>query len=182
MANTRIPLRPLKYNKTAIDKNIADCLTYCVLTGCKNEDAFRLFHPEYLDSTGKLSATGKRASRQFFSYARNKEYMDEYAAELDKFLKTNHADTNGIEVIDESRKNKALQSLLSQAMNLVEGGADLDADSLKTVSDIFVKLKLIKQEEITEEAPRRYIPISCNSCDYKKFIDEHIANGDIEKY
>lgn len=180
MAELKIPLRPSTYDKSVIKKNDADCLTYSVLLGGKNEDAFRLFHPQYIDGSGKLSMIGKEKSRQFFFYAKNREYIDNYKSDLEKFLKGNGLGEKPT-VIDDSRKDKALKSLLNQAMRLVEEEGDLDPDTLKTVTDIFKRLSIIKEEEVVEVPPIRYLPERCSSCRYKLFIDENVANGNIIK-
>lgn len=180
MAEFKIPTRPKNYDKVVIKKNDADCLTYSVLMGGKNEDAFRLFHPEYLDAAGKLSQQGRDKSRQFFYYAKHREYIDSYKSDLEKCfngLKTEDKLTK----IDEARKERAMQALLNQAIKKVEENADLDPDTLKTVTDIFKRLSIIKEEEILEAPPVRYLPERCSSCAYKLFIDENVANGNIKQ-
>lgn len=167
-----IPLRPKKFDNTAIRKADADCLTYLVLYGCKNEDAFARFHPEFIDLSGRLNETGKKASRQFFNYAKHKQYIDDYKETLADFLGRQTASNDGLGVeIDESRKDKALKSLLDKAMTLVESGSDLDAESLKVISDIFRKLNLLKDDVERPIAPIRVLPVRCKSeCRYWKFI------------
>lgn len=172
----KIPTRPKNYDKYAIKKNDADCLTYSVLMGEKNEDAFRLFHREYTDSAGKLTAIGRKACKQFFMYARNREYMDAYREELARFV-----EVGKVAAIDETRKDRALKALLDQAMGLVESGTELDPDTLKTVSEIFKKIGLLKDDAEQEIPPIRYLPERCSQCRYKQFIDEHVASGDIEE-
>ena len=178
MAEIKIPTRPADYDKTAIKKNDADCLTYSVLMGGKNEDAFRLFHPEYLGSDGKLTKEGKEASKQFFMYARNKEYIDAYKEELSGILSKDSV----IDVsIDEGRKEKALKALLHQAMSIVEGKGNLDPETLKIATEIFKKIGLLKDDETEMEVPRRYIPIRCRQeCQYRLFCEQAIKNGEIE--
>lgn len=67
-------------------------------------------------------------------------------------------------------------------MTLVERGIDLDADTIKTIVDVFKKAGLLKDEVDQTEAPRRYLPETCNLCRFKNFVEEHIKAGDIEEY
>lgn len=82
--------------------------------------------------------------------------------------------------IDDTRKDNALKSLLNQAMSLVEKGEDLDAESLKTISEIFKKVGLLKDDVEVQEAPRRYLPECCGSCLYRSFVESHVESGEIE--
>lgn len=165
----------------SIKANDRDCLSYSVAFNAPNERAFALFHPEFLDEQGKLTKVGKTQCRQFFSYARNKEYADAYRKTLNSFLDKEHtvADNKAID-IDDSRKDKVLKQLLGQAMSLVESGEGLDPDTMKTVVEVFRKLGILKDEVEEQEAPRRYIPLRCSECDYRSFVESYIETGQIE--
>lgn len=177
-----IPKRPKNDGDfAAIKANDRDCLSYSVAFSVPNERAFALFHPEFLDEQGKLTKVGKTQCRQFFSYARNKEYQDSYAACLKEFLgKSQSGTTNITNDIDDNRKDRALKSLLNQAMCLVESGEDLDPDSLKVLTEIFKKFGILKDEVEEQEKPRRYLPETCSACRYKIFIEENVKLGNIE--
>lgn len=167
-----------------LKKTDKDIVAYAVLMQTDNQTAFMRFHPEYMTSDGRtMNNAGKTESKHFWSYGKVKEYRESYERDLAEFLGKPNASYKPNEDtgdIDESRKDKALKALLNQAMGLVEGGINLDADSLKTISDIFTKLKLIKQEEEVQEKPRRYIPERCiTGCTYRLFVESHIKSGDI---
>lgn len=173
-----IPLRPSNYDKS-IKKIDADTLTYSVLFGVSNNDAYLRFHPEFTSGLGVINQAGKAEARQFFQYAKHREYIDAYKTELEQYLSGKRNERKSIE-IGEERKDRALKSLLNQAMSLVEGGIGLDADTIKVCSDIFNKLGLIKVEEQKIEPARRYLPVRCISeCSYRRFVENHIGNGDI---
>ena len=156
-------------------------VAYAVLFGVGNQDAFMRFHPDFIDASGKqMNPAGKKASSQFWNYGKVKDYREAYESELAEFLGRKQMSRNDIVEVDGDRRDKALKSLLSQAMSLVEGGADLDADSLKVVTDIFSKLGFIKGEEEKQEKPRRYLPERCSSCLYKSFVESHVKSGEIE--
>lgn len=183
MNDILIPTRPTNDGDFKIAKADKELLCYVVAMGVANEVAFGRWHPEFLDGSGKLSKAGKQACGQFFRYHKHCEFQDAYRQTLTGLLgKADKSDkSHGLmDEIDESRKEKALKALLSQAMSLVEGGTDLSADSLKTISEIFTKLKLIKQEEDITEKPRRYLPELCSRCQYRLFCEQCIENGEIE--
>lgn len=175
-----IPRRPqcIESKLTVLEKN---CIEYAVAFSARNEEAFLLFHPEYITSDGKLSNEGKRRCKDFFSYSKNKEYRDAYAAYLKEFLNGDKGkgETHLIDV-DESRKDKALKSLLNQAMSMVESGDTLDPDTLKVLTEIFKKLGILKDEVEVQESPRRYLPCKClTECAYRLFVESHVENGEI---
>lgn len=172
-----IPLRPKEFDSKSIRKADADCLTYAAIFGCKNEDAFARFHPEYLDGAGRLNESGRKACRQFFIYAKNKQYLDDYRATLDEFCKRKGGARTEVVSIDDSRKDRALKSLLNQAMSMVEGGADLDADTLKTITEIFKKLNILKDDVEQEIRPLRFLPTTCGECRYKAFVESSVLDG-----
>lgn len=179
---TIIPKRPLNDGDfVSIKANDRDCLSYSVAFNMPNERAFSLFHPEFLDEQGKLTKVGKTQCRQFFSYARNKEYADAYRKTLESFFGKGHTVADNITSdIDDSRKDKVLKQLLGQAMSLVEGGEGLDPDTMKTVVEVFRKLGILKDEVEEQEAPRRYLPQRCSACDYRSFVESCIETGQIE--
>lgn len=161
-----------------LDKRI---IAYAVLCQTGNEEAFMRFHPEYLRADGKgMNDAGKTESKHFWSYGKNREYRQAYEATLEEFFGRRQTNRSVDTDIDDSRKDKALKSLLSQAMSLVEGSADLDAETIKMCSDIFTKLGLIKSTEEQQEKPRRYIPIRCRQeCQYRFFVEKHVETGEI---
>ena len=128
-SNRLVPNRPVT-DDSRIPSNDKDLLSYAVAFNIPNQKAFALWHPEFLDSSGKLNKTGRAACTQFFNYSKNREYADSYAAYLKEFLSDNkgNSETHLIDV-DESRKDKALKSLLNQAMSMVESGDTLDPDN-----------------------------------------------------
>lgn len=180
MAETErlLPNRP-NPDTSKIPASDKDMLSYAIAFAIPNQKAFALWHPEFLDSSGKLSKTGRAACTQFFNYSKNREYADSYAAYLKEFLSDNkgNSETHLIDV-DESRKDKALKSLLNQAMSMVESGDTLDPDTLKVLTEIFKKLGILKDEVEVQESPRRYLPERCFSgCRYRLFVENAVKGG-----
>ncbi len=172
-----IPNRPVP-DEIRIPVADKDLITYVVAFNVPNQKAFALWHPEFLDASGKLNKTGRARCTEFFSYAKNREYADSYAAYLKTFLNGGKSEAHLIEV-DESRKDKALKSLLNQAMSMVESGDTLDPDTLKVLTEIFKKLGILKDEVEVQESPRRYLPCRCSECAYKLFVEKHVEGGEI---
>ncbi len=181
MAESIIPKRPSNDGEySAIKANDRDCLSYAVAFNVPNERAFALFHPEFLDESGRLTKLGKSQSKQFFSYAKHRSYMDEYRATLQKSLgKCDRVELSD-DGIDDTRKDKVLKQLLSQAMSLVESGDGLDPDTMKTVVEVFRKLNILKDDVVEQEAPRRYLPCRCGECSYRSFVESYVGTGEIE--
>ena len=159
-------------------KDEKDMMAYVVLFQCSNSTAFALFNSHLTDKSGKLNSAGQKACRQFFSHPNNIAYMDALREHLAALMKGARIVTN--DTIDDTRKDNALKSLLNQAMSLVEKGEDLDAESLKTISEIFKKVGLLKDDVVEQEQPRRYIPVRCRQeCAYRLFVESHVESGEI---
>ncbi len=179
--NDRIPLRAKnEANFPQLKKIDKQIIAAAVLLQLDNQSAFALYHPEYIDGTGRLNAAGKQDAKFFWNYGKNKEYRQAYEETIETFLNKKQSDKTSVETaIDDSRKDKALRSLLNQAMSLVEGGTDLDAETIKMCSDIFTKLGLIKGEEERQIKPLRFLPETCSSCRARIFVESAVANGDV---
>ena len=170
--------RPANNDDFKQSKLEKDVLVFPLLYACSNATAYALFHPKLCDRNGKLNEAGQRECRMFFSHPNNTAYMDAMRAHLEALTKGT-VKTLSADAINDSRKDNALKSLLNQAMSLVEKGEDLDAESLKTISEIFKKVGLLKDEVEVQEAPRRYLPERCSACAYRSFVESNVEGGKI---
>lgn len=170
--------RPPNNDEFKQSKLEKDVLSFVCLYSYSNATAYALFNPHLCDRDGKLNKAGQRECRQFFSHPNNIAYMDALKAHLSAVTKGGKVIKS--DSIDDTRKDNALKSLLNQAMSLVEKGEDLDAESLKTISEIFKKVGLLKDDVEVQEAPRRYLPERCGSCLYRSFVESHVESGEIE--
>lgn len=171
--------RPANNDEFKQTKAEKDMMSYVVLYGCSNVTAYGLFNRHLLDNSGKLNKAGQSECRMFFSHPNNIAYMEAMRAHLEALTK-GAVKVVSNDIINDSRKDNALKNLLNQAMSLVEKGEDLDADSLKTISEIFKKVGLLKDEVEVQELPRRYIPCRCGECDYRSFVESYVETGQIE--
>lgn len=169
--------RPANNDDFKQSKLEKDILVFPLLYACSNATAYALFHPELCDRNGKLNKAGQRECRMFFSHPNNIAYMDAMRAHLQALTKGGKIVKS--DNIDDTRKDNALKSLLNQAMSLVEKGEDLDAESLKTISEIFKKVGLLKDDVEVQEAPRRYLPERCSACSYRSFVESNVEGGKI---
>lgn len=171
--------RPANNDDFKQTKAEKDMMSYIVLYGCSNSAAYALFNRHLLDKNGKLNKAGQSECRMFFSHPNNIAYMDAMRAHLEALTKGT-VKTLSADAINDSRKDNALKSLLNQAMSLVEKGEDLDAESLKTISEIFKKVGLLKDEVEQEIRPVRFLPERCFSgCRYRLFVENAVKGGSV---
>ncbi len=179
MANEFIPKRPLNDGDfTAIKANDRDCLSYAVAFSVPNERAFALFHPEFLDEQGKLTKVGKSQSKQFFSYAKNKEYADAYRRTLTEFLGRKDAEiVDELEELTEERKEKASKLLMLEVIKMIEAGKISDPEFAKLVTDLAIKMKITKEDVERIIAPIRVLMTRCSECRYRIGVESMVLNG-----
>ena len=99
-----------------------------------------------------------------------KDYIAAYDETISEFLNPKK-ETIVDSVTVEEKKSKALTKLveyvLSQA-NHIE-----DSDDPKAILDYANKIGIFDVGEKVEELPRRYLPVSCSGCEYRKFVEEN---------
>lgn len=173
-----IPNRADKDKDFTIPVLDKELIVYVVALGVPNEKAYARFHPEFLDLNGKLSDIGKKQCRQFFSYARNREYMDAYKDTLEKMLSKDKR-PQVTEEMSESRKDKALKIFTNKVYDQMEQVENLQ--EMTDVATLGKAVKIFREEEEKVELPRRYLPETCNECAFKKFIEENIKSGNIKE-
>lgn len=158
-----------------IDRQI---IAVAVLLRMGNQDAFRQFHPEFLDGNGRLNDAGKQASTMFWSYGKVKDYREQLESEIAGCLGRGHAPGAVAPDIDGNRVESALKKLLNQAIGLLDRGDELDPDSVKTIVEVFRKMNLLRDEEQAEMKPIRVLPTRCKTeCRYRLFCETAQAKG-----
>lgn len=180
MANENIiPKRPSNDSEfTAIKANDRDCLSYSVAFNVPNERAYALFHPEFLDESGKLTKVGKKQSQQFFSYARHKEYADAYRRTLAEFL--GGADCVAVEDSEEIDGDALARKILSDLAAMVKNGRIQNFEILKIATDILNKYGVLKGSEERIIPPVRFLPERCfSSCRYRLFVENAVKGGSV---
>lgn len=173
MAKSIIPIRPLNYISPLL-QNEQSCLTWYVLSGCSRKDAFVTFaRPDMFVSRSKPSV--ESTVREFFARREVKEYVELYEKTLEDFLRPAAPAKKETGSLEE-RKSKAKTKLVEFAMSLAENIEQ--ADDPEFVLKIADKCQLLDIDEQVEEVPRRYLPVTCNDCEYRKFIEENCDRVD----
>lgn len=175
-----IPNRP-NPDESKIPARDKDLLSYSIAFNVPNQKAFALWHPEFLDSSGKLNKTGRTACTQFFNYSKNREYADSYAAYLKEFLsKKEQPKSETSAIIDDARKDNARVALYNKVIRLIEGDDELDPDTLKIAVDMAKKLSIVAddaEEQVIK--PIRVLPSRCGECRYRIGVESMVLNGQI---
>ena len=160
-----IPNRADKDKEFTIPVLDKELIVYVVALGVSNEKAYARFHPEFLDINGKLSDIGKKQCRQFFSYARNKEYMDAYRDTLEKTLgKSKRPQVT--EEMSESRKDKALKIFTNKVYDQME-----QVDNLQEMTDVATLGKAVKIFREEEEKVEHFVTANDLERDFTRFIE-----------
>lgn len=179
MADERlIPNRP-NPDTSKIPASDKDMLSYAIAFSIPNQKAFALWHPEFLDSSGKLNKTGRAACTQFFNYSKNWEYADAYKRTLAEFLERKDSDVSNDAELSEDRIDNAYKKLLRLAIEDLERGNVVDNDTYKLYMELFKKLGRFKDDVEEQEAPRRYLPERCSACAYRSFVESNVEGGEI---
>lgn len=192
-----IPLRPTNDKDFAMEPRLKDTLTYSVLFSASRKSSLMKFYPHFIANrtngkTFSLNERGEDFLRQMENSSDTMKYLESYRRTLEDFLNGKNVQiaqaepqpepaNTTVDEISDSRKDNALANLLDRAMSLVETNSDLDPDTLKTCTEIFKRLNILKEAQEEEEKPRRYLPARCYSeCQYRLFCEKAIENGEIE--
>jgi len=168
MAKSLIPLRPSAI-VSGLTQDEQSALTWFVISGCSRKDAFVTFaRPDMLAS--KAKAAIDEYVKQFFSRKECIAYIDAYRQTLDNFLNQKKEDAKVSGSLEE-RKARAKTKLVEFAMSLADNIES--ADDPEFVLKMADKAGLLDGDEDVEEQPRRYLPVTCSECAYRKFVEEN---------
>ena len=166
MAAPLIPMRP-KQGKFDLKVEEMNCLNWIVLSGCSRDEAFlRFIRPDYL--ANRNSPAVKEAVKQFFSMASVREYMEAYRDTISGRDEESSSEVKG--TLDEKKSlalTKLVEYVLSEANNIST------AEDPKAILDYANRIGLFDGNEEGTEQPRRYLPVSCDGCEYRKFVEEN---------
>lgn len=168
MAKSFIPLRPNNF-VSPLTQDEQSALTWYVLSGCSRRDAFITFaRPDMLGSKAKAAIDDY--IKQFYARKEVKEYIDAYQKTLDEFLHPTPVKKKPVGSLEE-RKAQAKTKLVEFAMSLAD---NIDqAEDPEFVLKMADKAGLLDGDEQVEEQPRRYLPVTCGECAYRKFVEEN---------
>ena len=164
-----IPLRPKDF-ATNLTQPEQAALSWYVISGCTKKDAFCLFaRPDMLSSKAKAAIDDY--VKQFYARKECQEYIEAYEKTLKEFLKPEPAKKAEPTASLEERKAKAKAKATEFAITLADNIEQ--ADDPEFVLKLMDKVGILEGDEQVEELPRRYLPVSCNECAYRKFVEEN---------
>ena len=168
MAGALIPLRPQDFISN-LSQPEQTCLSWYVLSGCTRKEAYLAFaHPEFMVSGSKPAF--EASMKEFFASKDVKAYIEAYNKTLDAFLHPVQVKSEPKGTMEE-RKAKAKTKLVEFAMSLADNiNQASDPEFVLKVAD---KAGLLDGDEEVEEQPRRYLPVTCSECAYRKFVEEN---------
>lgn len=144
-------------------------LTWCVLSGTSRRDSYLTFaRPDLLGSKSKAAV--EEHIKQFYSRKEVKEYIEAYQKTMDAVIHPQPSEEKPSVSMEERKaraKTKAMEFAMSLADNIEQ------AEDPETVLKLMDKVGLLDGGEEVEEQPRRYLPVSCGECAYRKFVEEN---------
>lgn len=168
MPKSIIPIRPDNF-RSPLSQDEQNALSWYVLSGCTKKDAFFAFcRPDMMAS--KAKAAVEDYVKQFYARKEVKDYIEAYQATLDAVLHPS-AKKEKVTGTMEERKAKARTKAMEFAMSLADHIED--AEDPETVLKLMDKVGLLDGDEEVEEQPRRYLPVTCSECAYRKFVEEN---------
>ena len=169
----RIPLRPKEFSTNLTQPEQA-ALTWYVLSGCSKKEAFITFaRPDMLGSKAKAAIDDY--VNQFFSRKESKDYIAAYDETISEFLNPKK-NTIVDSVTVEEKKSKALTKLVEYVLS--EANHIEESEDPKAILDYANKIGIFDVNEKVEELPRRYLPVACSECEYRKFVEENCDRED----
>ena len=167
MSKNKIPIRPSGTFK--LSQQEQEALSWHIISGMARTEVYRRFvRPDLETSKAALD----KLTKMFFEDKEVKRYMEEYQSTLDNFL--NPKEKPKKKVSEEEMKErilKGMEKLREFALDQADDIANLEEPG--EVIKLWRNLGLFGDEEEVVEAPRRYLPESCNSgCRYKAFCEK----------
>ena len=170
-----MPTRPKSGNFNLTQEEM-DGLSYYVLLGASKEVAFLKFvRPDFIGS--KSTAVVKSAVQQFFALKDVKDYLEAYKNTIDDIIskKKDKEKTKENKGTLEERKARALSKLVEYVIAESDKiGTEREGEvDVKAIMEFANKIGIFDQQEEVEEQPRRYLPVTCSICEYRKFVEEN---------
>lgn len=168
MPKPLIPIRPENY-RSLLSQDEQNALSWYVLSGSARKDALLIFaRPDMLES--KAKAAVEEYVKQFYSRREVREYIEAYQDTVNAVLHPTIVKEKATGTLEERKakaKTKATEFAISLADNI-----EL-ADDPEFVLKLMDKVGLLDGDEEVEEQPRRYLPVTCSDCAYRKFVEEN---------
>lgn len=167
-----IPLRP-KYKRYNLVAKEMDCLVWYVISGCKREEAYKIFVRPDLATSPKML---KEYTNQMFSSVDARNFMSDYKKTLEGAANSEFPETT--DEHREKRKKQAQQNIEDKTLDIML--SDLDTvEKLDAAVRVADRVGALADKEQKIEEPRIYLPERCVKCRNRIFVEEGIEKGDI---
>lgn len=169
MSKSKIPIRPS--GKYKLSEEQQNALSWYVLSGEQQSDVYRKFvRPDLQTSKAALD----KLAKAFFSDKEVMRYLSDYREKIEELFAPKEKPKTVRVLTEEEMKHRIIKGL----DKLKEFALD-QADIIETLEEpgevikLWRSLGLFGEDEEVSEAPRRYLPESCNNgCRYKAFCEE----------
>lgn len=173
MPKALIPIRPDNF-RSPLSQDEQNALSWYILSGCPRKDALLIFsRPDMMAS--KAKAAVEDYVKQFYARKEVKDYIEAYEKTLNDAIHPKAVKATPAGSIEE-RKSRAKTKLVEFAMSLANNIEQ--AEDPEFVLKVADKAGLLDMSEEVEELPRRYLPVTCGSCEYRKFVEENCDKVD----
>lgn len=191
MPNLIIPIRP--ENEYPLTEQEMDALTWFTIKGCTKETAYRLFMQVPQDMP---EMAVKRSAAELFACKEARMYVEDYKKVLTKATTpppppppttfvmpqprpTDTPPTKTNEEKQREEKERKIRAVERLRDFVIKRMAQIDREeNPDEVIKFADKLGLLDNTETGMEQPRRYLPVSCGNCEYKRFIEKNCYNGE----
>lgn len=167
-----IPIRP-KGKKYQLKAEEMNCLVWHTISGCKKEEAYRLFvRPDLVTSPMVLGKT----ARQFFDMIEARNFLADYTRTLE-----GEDTTPGAKEEPKTREERKAEAVEEFTDKVVEKmcGEFTNVEEMSKVAQLADRVGVLAEKEESVEQPRRYLPERCSECRYKVFVEENVKLGNI---
>ena len=169
MSKSKIPIRPTgKYKLSTSDQ---DALSWYYLSGESQTEVYRKFiRPDLQTSKAALD----KLAKAFFADKEVQKYLSDYEATINALFEPKDKPKPTKALTEEEMKERLLKGI-DRMKEFALNQADIidTLDEPGEVIKLWRNLGLFGEEEEVIEAPRRYLPESCNlGCRYKAFCEQ----------
>lgn len=169
MIQLPIPMRPQTERAFDLTQEEQNCLSYYVLSGCSQGEAFKTFvRPDLAVSKLTLG----KAAKQFFACKDAIIYIEEYTNTIKRLFDIDAQAETAEEQVELRRKDREVtKRKLFDFVSHLSKNID-QADDPESIIKMADKLGLLDNEMEEIKPPQRYLPISeCGRCRYFIFCE-----------
>lgn len=169
----KLPLKP-KHRRYDLTEAEMRALRNVVAFGEDKKAMYIAFVRPDLASSPALS---KNYADQFFNSTEARNFITDYGKLLDGVKVEREAEVQAEPKTPEEIAAYSVGEFKGKVYTAMRTAESLD--ELDTAAKLGDRVGAFDNEEQRVEQPRIYIPLTCEKCEYKAFIEENIKNGNI---